>query len=235
MKELTETLCNRLSREITLLGEEKVLKLINASVTIIGLGGVGGYICEMLARAGIGKMHLVDCDIVSDSNINRQIIALTNTVGMKKTELIAERIKYINPECDVTYNNIFVDAENASQIIDESNTNIIIDAIDNVTAKIALIKYAKEKGIYIFSVMGAGNKLDSSKFKVADIQKTSVCGLARAMRRELKARGIDHLDVLFSEEPVIKIGQRTPASICYMPAVAGIKVAEFIIKKIINE
>ncbi len=234
MKELTDTLRARLARELTLLGEEKVLKLVNSSVTIIGLGGVGGYVCEMLARAGVGHIELADFDTVSESNINRQIIALTDTVGEKKVKLCAERVRNINPECEVREHDIFLTPENAADFIAECNTNIYIDAIDNVSAKIALIKGAKEQGKYIFSSMGTGNKVDSFGYKITDISKTSVCGLARVMRRELRNRGIEKLDVLFSTEEVKQNGERTPSSVCYMPAMAGLLISEFIIKKIIE-
>ncbi len=232
MRELTKTLQARLAREITLIGEESVLRLVNASVTVIGLGGVGGYVCEMLARAGVGRLELVDFDTVSESNLNRQVIALTDTVGEKKCDVMLERVKKINPECEVSVHDVFITKENADALIVDCDTDIYIDAIDNVTAKLALIESAKARGRYIFSSMGTGNKLDSSGYKIADISKTSVCGLARAIRRELKKRGVEGLDVLYSTEEVIQIGERTPASICYMPAFAGLMIAEFIIKKI---
>ena len=231
-KEITPSLSRRLEREITLIGEEKTLKLINASVAVIGLGGVGGYVCEMLARMGVGRLFLVDCDTVSESNLNRQIIALTDTVGRKKTDVMAERVRAINPECEVAYEDIFVTKENADALIDRSGADIIIDAIDNVSAKIALISASLEKGKYIFSSMGTGNKFNIGGYKISDISKTSVCGLARAMRRELRERGIMHLDVLYSDEQVVQTGQRTPASIAYMPSAAGLMIAEHIFKKI---
>ncbi len=231
-KELTQSLRDRLEREITLIGEEKVLKIINSSVTVIGLGGVGGYVCEMLARAGVGRLELVDFDTVSKSNLNRQIIALTDTIGRKKAELLAERVKKINPECEITAHDVFVTKENADALICGCDTDFYVDAIDNVTAKVALIKSAKERGKYIFSSMGTGNKLKSSGYKVADISKTGVCGLARAVRRELRKLQIENVDVLYSTEEVIQVGERTPASICYMPAMAGLLIAEHIIAKI---
>ncbi len=235
MRELTSDMRERLAREITLIGEDKVCKIINTSVTVIGLGGVGGYVCEMLARAGVGRLELVDFDTVSQSNINRQIIALTDTVGQKKATLLVERVKKINPECEVTARDIFVTKENADSLICECDTDIYIDAIDNVTAKIALIKSAKERGKYIFSSMGTGNKLKSSGYAVTDISKTGVCGLARAVRRELRKLEINHVDVLYSTEEVIRVGERAPASICYMPAMAGLLIAEHIIGRIIAE
>ncbi len=233
-KRLNEALRSRLFREITLIGESNVQKIINTSVTVIGLGGVGGYVCEMLARAGVGRLELIDFDIVSESNINRQIIALCDTVGQKKATLLAERVKKINPECEVKARDVFVTKENADALICECDTDIYIDAIDNVTAKVALIKSAKERGKYIFSSMGTGNKLNGSGYKVSDISKTSVCGLARAVRRELRRLQIENVDVLYSTEEVIQVGERTPASICYMPAMAGLIISEHIIKKIIE-
>ena len=224
----------RLERQITLIGEEKTLKLINSSVCVIGLGGVGGYVCEMLARAGVGKLHLVDCDTVSVSNLNRQIIALTSTVGKKKTEVIAERVRDINPDCEVTANDVFVTKENADEVISGSDADIVIDAIDNISAKTALIVSAKKRGKYVFSSMGTGNKLDVCSYKITDISKTHTCGLARAMRKTLKDEGVTELDVLWSDEPPARIGERTPASICYMPSAAGLMIAEYIIKKIIS-
>jgi tRNA A37 threonylcarbamoyladenosine dehydratase len=234
MKEITPALRERLIRQITLIGEEKTLRLINSSVMVIGLGGVGGYVCEMLARMGVGRLFLVDCDTVSESNLNRQIIALTDTVGRKKTEVMAERVTAINPECEVTCEDIFVTKDNADALIERSHADIIIDAIDNVSAKIALICSATERGKYIFSSMGTGNKLRISGYKIADISKTSTCGLARVMRRELRERGITHLDVLYSDEQVIQVGERTPASIAYMPSAAGLMISEHIFNKIIN-
>ena len=232
MKEITPSLRERLSRQITLIGEENTLKLVNASVMVIGLGGVGGYVSEMLARMGVGRLYLVDCDVVSESNLNRQIIALTDTVGRKKTDVMAERVSKINPDCEVIAEDIFVTKENADALIERSGADIVIDAIDNVSAKIALICSALERGKYVFSSMGTGNKLRISGYKTADISKTSMCGLARVMRRELRQRGVEHLDVLYSEEPVIQNGERTPASIAYMPSAAGLMIAEHIFNKI---
>lgn len=234
MKEITPALRERLLRQITLIGEENTLKLINASVTVIGLGGVGGYVCEMLARMGVGKLFLVDCDTVSESNLNRQIIALTDTVGRKKTDVMAERVRKINPDCEVITEDIFVDRQNADGLVQRCGTDIVIDAIDNVSAKTALISAALKRGKYVFSSMGTGNKLKISGFKVADISKTSMCGLARAVRRELREIDIQHLDVLYSDEHVIQVGQRTPASIAYMPSAAGLMIAEHIFSKIIS-
>ncbi len=229
---LTDTLASRLERQITLIGEDKTLALVNSSVCIIGLGGVGGYVAEMLARAGVGRLYLVDCDTVSQSNINRQIIAAADTVGKKKTDVMLSRVKLINPECDAAALDIFVTKENAAEIIKSSGCDIIIDCIDNVSAKAAIISSSQNQGKYVFSAMGAGNKLNLSDYKICDITKTHTCGLARAVRKQLKDIGVQHVDVLFSTEPPAAIGQRAPASICYMPSGAGLIIAEYIIKKI---
>lgn len=233
--EIPDSIRTRLERQITLIGEEATLRLMNSSVCVIGLGGVGGYACEMLCRAGVGRLVLVDFDTVSESNLNRQIIALHSTVGRKKTSVIAERLRDIAPEAQIIERDLFVTAENADSIVLESGCDIIIDAIDNVSAKVAIISSAKARGKYIFSAMGAGNKLSISGYKVTDISKTHTCGLARAVRTKLRQNGIDRLDVLFSEETPVSIGQRSPASICYMPSAAGLIIAEYIIKKITNQ
>ncbi len=232
--ELSTEQKRRFERQNTLIGEENTLKLANASVAVIGLGGVGGHVCEALARAGVGNIELYDCDTVSESNINRQIIATVSTVGMKKTDVMLKRVLEINPECNALATDIFITKENADALIRASSADIVIDAIDNVSAKIALALACKEHEKYLFSSMGTGNKLDSDGYRITDISKTSVCGLARAVRRGLRDVGIEHLDVLYSEETVIGSGSRLPASISYMPAIAGLKIAEFIIKKIID-
>ncbi len=223
----------RLERQTTLIGEENTLKLAGARIAVIGLGGVGGHVCEALARSGVGNLELYDCDTVSESNINRQIIATVKTVGRKKTDVMRERVLEINPECNVRATDVFITKENADELIRSSGADIVIDAIDNVSAKIALALACREHGKYLFSSMGTGNKLNSDGYKIADISKTSVCPLARIVRRELRNVGIEHLDVLYSEETVKQSGSRLPASISYMPAIAGLKIAEFIIKKIV--
>ena len=232
--EIPESIRERLARQITLIGEEKALLLLNSSVCLIGLGGVGGYVAEMLARAGVGKLVLVDHDTVSVSNLNRQIIALHSTVGMKKTDALKDRIADIAPEAQVITFDTFVTSENADALLESADCGIVVDAIDNVSAKVALALSAKNRGLYIFSSLGTGNKLDIGGYRITDISKTHTCGLARAVRRELRNVGIDHLDVLFSEEQPVRIGERTPASICYMPSAAGLMIAEHIIKRIIG-
>ena len=221
-----------LERQITLIGEEKTDKLIGSSVMIFGIGGVGSFTAEAICRCGVGKIILVDFDTVSLSNINRQLIADTTTIGKKKTSVMAERIKNINPDCVVIEKDVFVTAENAVEIIKSEEVDYVIDAIDNVTAKIAIIEYCKANSISIISSMGTGNKLDPFKFKIADIQKTSVCPLARVMRYELKKRNVTKVDVLYSEEEPRKSGERVPASISFVPSVAGLLIARHVILKL---
>ena len=175
-----------------MLGEEGVKRLNNACVAVFGVGGVGGYAIEALARAGVGEMHLIDSDRVSLSNINRQIIATHNTVGQYKTEAMAERIRSINPEAKLTCYNLFFD-ESTKCEFDFTKYDYVVDAIDSLSAKVELIASAHEAGTKIISAMGAGNKLDPTLFEVADISKTTVCPLARAVRIQLRKRGINHL------------------------------------------
>ncbi len=223
---------NRLERQITLIGEEKTRKLVDSSVMIFGIGGVGSFTAEALARCGVGKLILVDFDTVSISNVNRQLIADTTTVGQKKTAVMAERIRKINPDCTVIEKDVFVNSDNAKDILSGEKLDYVVDAIDNVTAKIAIIQYCKENDISVISSMGTGNKLDPFKFKIADIEKTLVCPLARVMRRELKVRNIKKVDVLYSEEePVVK-GERIPASIAFVPSVAGLLIARHVVLNI---
>ena len=223
---------NRLERQITLIGEEKTRKLVDSSVMIFGIGGVGSFTAEALARCGVGKLILVDFDTVSISNVNRQLIADTTTVGQKKTAVMAERIRKINPDCTVIEKDVFVNSDNAKVILSGEKLDYVVDAIDNVTAKIAIIQYCKENDISVLSSMGTGNKLDPFKFKIADIEKTLVCPLARVMRRELKVRNIKKVDVLYSEEePVVK-GERIPASIAFVPSVAGLLIARHVVLNI---
>ena len=221
---------NRFERTENLIGAESLRLLKSKSIIIFGLGGVGSFVAEAAARCGIGKIALVDKDTVDITNINRQLIALTSTVGMSKTAVMAKRIHDINPDCEVKEFNIFYKDAND---IDLSGYDYIIDAIDTVTAKLILIAEAKRLEIPIISCMGTGNKLDASKFTIADISKTSVCPLAKVMRRELNARGITHLKVLFSTE-VVENKSRIPASISFVPPVAGMLIAGEMIRDIIK-
>lgn len=221
------------SRTVMLVGEEAVQKLNRAKVAVFGLGGVGGYVCEALARAGIGSFKIADYDTISETNINRQIIALTDTIGRKKTDVVKERINKINPSAVVECFDVFVTPDNIGDIIDNSE-NYIIDAVDNMTAKIALVQTAKQNGIPVISSMGTGNKLNPFLYKIDDIYKTSMCPLARVMRRELRLRGVNSLDVLYSTEE-IKIRSVPPASISYMPPIAGLMISSRVIENLIKQ
>ncbi len=229
-----------LSRTAMLIGEEGVEKLKKARVAVFGVGGVGGYVVEALARSGVGALDLVDKDVVSISNLNRQIIALRSTVGRLKTEVAAERVKDINPEISVRCHNLFYLPETADEF-DFSAYDYIVDAIDTVSGKIALIERAKAANIPVISSMGAGNKLDPTAFEVADITKTSVCPLARVMRRELKKRGVDHVKVVYSkEEPMSskrideESGKPIAGSIAFVPSAVGLIISGEVIKDLIK-
>jgi tRNA A37 threonylcarbamoyladenosine dehydratase len=228
------------SRTALLIGEEGLEKLKRARVAVFGVGGVGGYVVEALARSGVGSLELIDKDVVSVSNINRQIIALHSTVGRYKTEVAAERARDINPDIVVTVRNTFYLPETAGEF-DFTAYDYVVDAIDTVSGKIALIEQAKKAGVPIISCMGAGNKLDATAFEVADISKTSVCPLARVMRRELKKRGIEHVKVVYSKEEPREskaqdeeTGKPIPASIAFVPSVAGLIIAGEVIKDLIK-
>lgn len=223
------------SRTAMLIGEEALSKLSSAHIAVFGVGGVGGYVVEALARSGVGKFDLIDNDTVNITNINRQIIATHDTVGRYKVDVARERVLSINPNADVTVHKVFYLPETADRF-DFSKYDYVIDAIDTVTAKIDIIAKAKEYNVPIISSMGTGNKLDPTQFTVADIYDTSVCPLARVMRRELKKRNIDSLKVLYSkEEPKTPCGEeRTPSSIAFVPSVAGLIIAGEVIKDLIR-
>ncbi|MBE6676108.1 MAG: tRNA threonylcarbamoyladenosine dehydratase [Ruminococcaceae bacterium] len=218
------------ARSLPLLGEQGLERLQNARVAVFGIGGVGGHLCEALARAGVGELHLFDKDTVSLSNINRQAVALHSTVGLAKVEVMKARIADINPDCRVIAHEVFYLPENADEY-DLSEFDYIADAIDTVSAKVELICRAKAANVPIISAMGAGNKLDPSAFRVADLAKTQACPLARIMRRELGARGIRHLTVVYSEEkprPSLlpsEHGKHTPASVSFVPPTMGLIMA----------
>lgn len=225
---------NQFSRTEMMLGIEAVDRLNSARVAVFGIGGVGGFAAEALARAGVGELHLFDSDKVSVSNINRQIIALHSTVGRLKTEVMRDRIADINPEAKVLSFPIFYGEETAGEI-DLSVYDYIVDAIDTVRSKILLICNAKAAGVPIISSMGAGNKLDPTRFEVADIYKTSVCPLAKAVRTELKRRGITSLKTVYSTEPPVhseRPVERTPGSLSFVPSVVGLIIAGEVIKDI---
>ncbi len=237
----------QLERTGLLIGEDALEKLARKRVAVFGVGGVGGYVCEALARSGIGALDLTDSDRVSLSNLNRQIIALHSTVGRLKTEVMRDRILDIDPEIRVRINNCFFLPENADDFPFQEY-DYVVDAVDTVTAKIELILRAQAAGVPVISSMGAGNKLDPSAFRVADIYETSVCPLARVMRRELKKRGVSQLKVVYSREaPAVPRtpegapeaehapGRRsTPGSIAFVPSAAGLILAGEVIRDLIT-
>ena len=226
------------TRTQALLGEESMKKLKNARVVVFGVGGVGSYAAEALARSGVGAIDLVDNDVVSLSNINRQMIALHSTVGQRKTQVMKDRIADINPDCQVQTHDIFFLPETD---FDFSKYDYVIDAIDTISGKIAIIERCKAENVPVVSAMGAGNKLEPTRFEVADIAKTSVCPLARVMRRELKARGIEHLKVVYSKEEAKQgagkgeNGKPIPASIAFVPSVMGLILAGEVIKDLCRQ
>ena len=227
----------RFSRTAMLLGEEALSRLFSSRVMLFGLGGVGGYACEALARAGVGHLFLCDFDTVSVSNINRQILADDTTVGQKKTAVAAERVRRIHPSAEVTVADLFVDEKNALDLIASFRPDYIIDAIDAVPSKIALIAAANTLSVPIISCMGTGNKLDPEKLTIADISKTHTCPLARAVRTRLRAVGISHVDVLFSTEkpiaPQVGEGEKSvPASVSFVPSVAGLMLGGFVVLRL---
>lgn len=215
-----------------LLGEAAMEKLARSRVAVFGIGGVGGFAVEALARSGVGALDLIDNDMVAESNLNRQIIALHSTLGRYKTEVMRERILDINPEACVRVHNCFYLPETAGRF-DFRAYDYVVDAIDTVTGKIQLVLQAKEAGTPIISSMGAGNKLNPAAFEVADIYKTSVCPLARVMRRELKSRGVESLKVVYSreqaKEPLVK-ERKMPGSTAFVPSVAGLILASEVMK-----
>lgn len=224
-----------LSREAALIGEESVALLSQKKVVVFGVGGVGSYAVEALCRAGIGALTLIDGDTVAESNINRQLIADRTTLGRPKVEVAVERIGRIHPDCRVRAYHVFADSSNTAEILAEEAPDFIIDAIDCVSTKLLLATWAIEHSVPIIASMGTGNKLDPTQFRIADISKTSVCPLARVMRRELKARGIVHLPVLFSTEEQVKTGLRTPASISFVPSAAGLMIAGYAVRRLLGK
>ncbi|MBR1508741.1 MAG: tRNA threonylcarbamoyladenosine dehydratase [Eubacterium sp.] len=218
---------NWYDRTAMVLGEEAIEKLNRAHVAVFGVGGVGGYVVEALARSGIGAIDIIDKDTVDVTNINRQIIATNDTVGKVKVEVMKERIESINPGCLVNAFQLFYLPETADEI-HLGDYDYVVDAIDNVTAKLTLIENAYKEKVPIISAMGAGNKLDPSRFRVADIYSTSVCPLAKVMRRELKKRGISKLKVVYSDEEPIK--SVPTASVPFVPPVAGLIMAGEVVK-----
>lgn len=229
---------NWLEREELLIGKENIDKLKNACVAIFGCGGVGSYAVEALARAGIGNFVLVDNDVVDITNINRQLIADTTTIGKDKVEVEKERILKINPQANVKSYKEFYSKENSNKLIKENYT-YIIDAIDSVTSKILLIQSAHEKGVPIISAMGMGNKLNPTMIEVSDISKTEMCPLAKTVRKNLRQIGIQHTKVVYSKEKPHRNdnsekNKKTTASISFVPSTAGLIIASEVVKDIIS-
>ncbi len=249
---------NQFSRTQLLLGQEAMQKLAGSKVAVFGIGGVGGYVCEALVRSGVGAFDLIDDDKVCLTNLNRQIIATRKTVGKYKTDVMKERILEINPDARVDVHKCFFLPENAEQFLFEEY-DYVVDAVDTVSAKIEIILRAQEKNVPVISCMGAGNKLDASAFRVADIYKTKMCPLAKVMRRELKKRGVRKLKVVYSEEPPrrpledMAISCRAhcicppgtkhkcterrdiPGSVAFVPSVAGLIIAGEVVRDLVGE
>lgn len=235
------------SRTQMLIGSDGIARLAAARVAVFGLGGVGSYLVEALARAGVGHLTLVDGDTIAASNLNRQLIATCATIGLRKTDAARDRIHSINPNADVAVFSLFYDASTADAV-PFAEFDYIADAIDTVTSKLLLIARAKAEGVPIISSMGTGNKLDPSRFRITDIEQTSVCPLARVMRRALKTRGLSDVKVLWSDEPPLtplspadgeeaaSIHRRaTPGSISFVPSVAGLLIAGEIIRDLLRK
>ncbi len=218
------------------MGSAAMEKLKTSKAAVFGIGGVGGFAAEALARCGVGRFELIDNDVVSISNINRQIVAKTDTIGKPKAEVMAKRIYEINPQAEVKVKKCFFMPENADEF-DFGSYDYVVDAVDTVTAKIEIIMQCKRFGAPVISCMGTGNKLDPARLKVADIYKTSVCPLARVMRRELKKRGVEKLKVVYSDEEPVKIiideesrGRHIPGSVSFVPSVAGLIIGGEVVK-----
>ena len=233
---------DRFLRNRMLFGNEGQELLFSKKVTVFGVGGVGGYVCEMLARSGVGTIEIVDHDTVSESNINRQIIALSSTVGKDKVAVMEKRIEEINPLCKVIARKEFFLPENA-HLFDFTDRDFVVDAIDTVCGKLAIIEGCVKAGTPVISSMGTGNKLHPEMLEITDLAKTSVCPLARVMRRELKNRGITHLPVLFSKEEPLKPtffdddtpkGKAAPASSPFVPSSAGILIASYVVRELLK-
>ncbi len=233
------------SRTAMLLGEDAIKKLSEARVAVFGIGGVGGYVVEALVRAGVGAIDLIDNDEVCRSNLNRQIIATASTLGMAKVDAMETRIKDINPKCVVGKYQCFYLPETAGQF-DFTQYSYVVDAIDTVTGKIQLVLQAREAGVPIISSMGTGNKLNPTELEVADIYKTSICPLAKVMRRELKKRGVEKLKVVYSKEepltPFVVEERREddkrraiPGSVSFVPSVAGLIIASEVVKDLVEK
>ena len=223
------------SRTARLIGSDGVARLAASKVAVFGLGGVGGFVLEGLARAGVGSFLLADCDVFSESNLNRQILATRETIGRKKTEVAFKRVKSINPDAKIELFDAFLNTENVPELLSRDGISFAVDAVDNVTAKIAIVSEAKRRGIPVLTCMGTGNHLDPARFLIGDLEKSSVCPLARVMRNELRRRGVSGVTALWSTEPPQKgsapEGERLPpASISCVPSVAGLLIAGYVIR-----
>ena len=214
-----------------LLGEDALGRLANSRVAVFGLGGVGGYVLEALVRAGVGHITAVDGDTVDETNLNRQLLATRFSLGKSKAEAAKERALSINASLDISALQLFYEASNADEI-DFSSFDYVADCIDTVSSKLLIVERCVSLGTLVLSSMGTGNKLHPEKLRIADMSETSVCPLARVMRRELRKRGIEHVQVLFSTEEPIKTGSRTPGSVSFVPSAAGLLIAGEIIRKL---
>lgn len=219
-----------------LVGEEGIQKLENAKVAVVGIGGVGGYVCEMLVRAGVGNLTFIDFDSVDETNINRQIVANVDTVGRQKTDVMKEMLAKINPDCKLQDINEKLSSQNLEKLIGAEKFDIVVDAIDNVTDKLDLICFCKQRNIQIVSAMGAGNRVGVPSFKIVDIYKTSNDGLAKIMRKKLRERGVDALDVALSDETAQKIDKKelSVGSISYYPAMCGCVLSAYVVEKLLK-
>ena len=220
------------SRITRLIGQDGLEKLIGKSVLIVGIGGVGGYVSEMLARCGIGRVGIMDFDVVDISNINRQIIALNSNIGECKTDVMKARILDINPDCEVVAINSRFNADSAAVL--DGGWDYVVDAIDSFDEKVALICLAKEKGLNIVSAMGAGNRIKPCTFEITDIYKTSYDALAKKLRKTLREKGITKLDVCYTKEPTLSVSQGV-GSVSYVVAECGIKTAGFVIDRLLSQ
>jgi tRNA A37 threonylcarbamoyladenosine dehydratase len=229
------------SRQTALVGADAMARLARSRVLVFGAGGVGGYIVEALARGGVGAIAVADGDVFAPSNLNRQVIATRDTLGLPKATTSVQRIAAINPACEAVAFDTFVTAENVGGLLDAIRPDYVADAIDTVTSKLAIIAAAKERGIPVISCMGTGNKLDPSRFRITDISQSSFCPLAKVMRKKLRELGITGVDALWSYEEPRKPsglesenahGRHVPASISYVPPVAGLMIAGHILRKL---